>query len=101
VKNLSVNFRHQNLQEPMPELAEMFPNWLNFAQIDAQKSNHGSNFSQIKIKLRAFDSFLTNFGHFGGNKITVCDESSSLFWPAVKANEPNKKHLKSPVRFQF
>jgi hypothetical protein len=35
------------LAEPTSKLAEIFPNWLNLAQIGAQKTNYGSNFGQI------------------------------------------------------
>jgi hypothetical protein len=55
------------LVELTPKVAEIFPNWPNFAQIGAQKTNYGPNFGQLgqystKIrksekKLRAFDRF--------------------------------------------
>jgi hypothetical protein len=35
------------LAELTPKLVEIFPNWLNFAQIGAQKTNHESNFGQL------------------------------------------------------
>jgi hypothetical protein len=52
-------------------LAEIFPNWPNFTQIGAEKTNQESNFGQLErystkivaeIQLRAFNCFLTNFG---------------------------------------
>jgi hypothetical protein len=43
----AVEFPSPILAEPTPNLAEIFPNWPNFVQIGARKTNHGSNFGQI------------------------------------------------------
>jgi hypothetical protein len=62
----AVEFPPLILAEPTPKLAEIFPNWPNFAQIGAQKSE-----SVAEIKLRAFDHFgrKQNYGVFDFLKI--------------------------------
>jgi hypothetical protein len=45
----AVEFPPPILAEPTPKLPEIFPNWPHLAQIGAQKTNHGSNFGQIRI----------------------------------------------------
>jgi hypothetical protein len=40
------NFRHR-FGQTKPKVAEIIPNLLNFAQLGAQKTNHGSNFGQL------------------------------------------------------
>jgi hypothetical protein len=41
------HFPSQGLAEPTPKLAEILPYLPNFAQISAQKTNHGLNLGQI------------------------------------------------------
>jgi hypothetical protein len=36
------------LGELTPKVTEIFPNWPKFVQIDAQKTNHGSNLGQLE-----------------------------------------------------
>jgi hypothetical protein len=61
----------------MPKLAEILPNWLNFAQIGTQKTNHGSKLV-VEIELCLHKMFIQNYFEY---------------WKALVSCQENEKYL--------